>query len=126
MIDLQTLNQVAQHFDSELREFRLTGDLAYLLSFVQAMIAAEQNINFNQIWDDFFNHLTDNENKAFLAIREEINSQGNISIVKMIQKTNLSRPVFTSLLTKMEKYGVAEVKNQGVKGTYINMKEGLE
>lgn len=125
MITLDTLYQVAPDFDNELREFRLTGDLTHLLSFVQATIAAEQNINFNQIWNDFFNHLTDNENKAFLAIREEINSQGNISIVKMIQKTNLSRPVFTSLLTKMEKYGVAEIRNQGVKGTYINMREGL-
>lgn len=126
MIDLQTLYQVAQHFDNELREFRLTGDLTHLLGFVQATIAANENIDFNKIWNEFFDHLTENERKAFLTIREEINSQGNISVVKMIQKTNLSRPVFTSLLAKMEKYGIAEVKNQGVKGTYISMKEGLE
>jgi GTP-sensing pleiotropic transcriptional regulator CodY len=39
----------------------------------------------------------------------------------MIQKTNLSRPVWTSLLQKMEKYGIAQIKNQGVKGTHIEM-----
>ena len=125
MVNLETLSSIAQQFDNELREFRLTGDLTYLLNFIQAAISTTQSINLNEIWNDFFEHITENEKKAFLAIREEINSQGNISIVKMMQKTNLSRPVFTSLLTKMEKYGVAEIKNQGVKGTYINMKEGL-
>lgn len=125
MVNLETLSSIAQQFDNELREFRLTGDLTYLLDFIQVAISTTQSINLNQIWNDFFEHITENEKKAFLAIREEINSQGNISIVKMMQKTNLSRPVFTSLLTKMEKYGVAEIKNQGVKGTYINMKEGL-
>jgi GTP-sensing pleiotropic transcriptional regulator CodY len=43
----------------------------------------------------------------------------------MIQKTDISRPVWTSLLQKMEKYGVAIVKSQGVKGTYVEFKEEM-
>jgi GTP-sensing pleiotropic transcriptional regulator CodY len=66
------------------------------------------------------NALTNYEEQAFQAIKQEIgSSNGYISIVKMIQKTNLSRPVFTNTLQKMEKFGIAQVKNSGVKGTYI-------
>jgi GTP-sensing pleiotropic transcriptional regulator CodY len=75
---------------------------------------------------DFFNALTENETIAFQSIREEIGFSGNISVVKMIQKTNLSRPVFTSLLQKMEKYGIAEIKSQGVKGTHIEIRKEVE
>jgi GTP-sensing pleiotropic transcriptional regulator CodY len=44
----------------------------------------------------------------------------------MIQKTNLSRPVFTNLLQKMEKFGIAQIKNCGVKGTYIEIVKEIE
>ena len=75
---------------------------------------------------DFYNALTENEKIAIAAIREEIGLSGNISVVKMIQKTGLSRPVWTSVLQKMEKYGIARIKNQGVKGTNIEIREDLE
>jgi GTP-sensing pleiotropic transcriptional regulator CodY len=70
--------------------------------------------------------LTNNEQTAFEAIREEIGSSGNISVVKMIQKTSISRPVWTSLLAKMEKFGIAQVKSQGVKGTYIEISKEID
>ena len=73
------------------------------MNFLQEVVEADQKV----LEKEFFNDLTTNENKAFLAIREEIGLSGNISVVKMIQKTGLSRPVWTSLLQKMEKFGVA-------------------
>ena len=39
----------------------------------------------------------------------------------MIKKYNISRPVWTSLLKKMQEFKVADVVPQGVKGTYINI-----
>ena len=119
---LEIMRALEEEYKEQLREFRLTGDNNYLYDFFCAVMNKIQNINIDKISSDFFTALTDNEKKAFQAIREQIGSEGNFSVVKMIQKTSLSRPVFTSLLVKMEKYQVAEVKNQGVKGTYIKMK----
>lgn len=92
------------------------------MNFLEAVVGADQLI----LVEDFYKALTVNEKQAFLAIREEIGLSGNISIVKMIQKTSLSRPVWTSLLAKMEKFGIAQVKNQGVKGTYIELAKEIE
>lgn len=122
MISLEKLIAIAQKYENDLREFRLTGDLAFLLPLINEAEGAGALI----LVKDFYNALTINEKTAFLAIREAIGLSGNISIVKMIQKTNLSRPVWNSLLQKMEKYGIAQVKNQGVKGTYIEIMKGIE
>ena len=121
MISYEKLLEISGQYQEDLTNFRLTGDIVYLMNFIGATMGADKLV----LIDEFFNNLTTNETTAFEAIREEIGASGNISVVKMIQKTNLSRPVWTSLLQKMEKYGVAIVKNQGVKGTYIEFIGGL-
>lgn len=118
-MDIEKLTEIAQQHDMEIREFRLSGNLTYLIGFIEDAIRASQEIDISI----FFDNITANEKLAFNAIKEEIGNEGNISVVKMMQKTGLSRPVFTSLLQKMEKYGIAHIKNQGVKGTYINILE---
>ena len=112
------LKVIAQLYEDDLRNFRLSGNIEDLYNFVQAVLDETQENPPN--YDKFFDALTSHELAAYHSIIDEIGSEeGNISIVKMIQKTNFSRPVFTSLLQKMEKYNVAIVKNQGVKGTHI-------
>lgn len=69
----------------------------------------------------FFNQLSHGEARAYENVIAEIGSSGNISISAMIKKYNISRPVWTSLLKKMQEFKVAEVVSQGVKGTYINI-----
>lgn len=122
MITIEHLKAQAEHYEADLREYRLSGDLEYLLPLVNKLLGADTGY----LITDFFNALTENEKTAFSAIRQEIGFSGNISVVKMIQKTNLSRPVWTSLLQKMEKYGIAHIKNQGVKGTYIEIVEDID
>lgn len=122
MITIEQLKAQADRYENDLREYRLSGDLAYLLPLINKLLGADTGY----LITDFFNALTENEKIAFSAIRQEIGFSGNISIVKMIQKTNLSRPVWTSLLQKMEKFGIAYIKNQGVKGTYIEIKEDID
>ena len=92
------------------------------MNFLEEVTRADQLV----LIEDFYKALTDNEKNAFIAIREEIGLSGNISIVKMIQKTNLSRPVWNSLLTKMEKFGIAQIKNQGAKGTHIEISKEID
>lgn len=92
------------------------------MNFLEEVTRADQLV----LIEDFYKALTDNEKNAFIAIKEEIGLSGNISIVKMIQKTNLSRPVWNSLLTKMEKFGIAQVKNQGAKGTHIEISKEID
>lgn len=69
----------------------------------------------------FFNQLSHGETRAYENVIAEIGSSGNISISAMIKKYNISRPVWTSLLKKMQEFKVADVVPQGVKGTYINI-----
>ena len=122
MINYDKVSAIAKEYEADIREFRLDGDIGRLMDFLAAVIGADQQV----LVKDFYNALTDNEEKAFVAIREEIGLSGNISVVKMIQKTNISRPVWTSLLAKMEKFDIAQVKNQGVKGTYIEIAKEIE
>ena len=122
MISYDKICAIAKAYEEDIKEFRLDGDIGRLMNFLEAVVGADQLI----LVEDFYKALTVNEKQAFLAIREEIGLSGNISIVKMIQKTSLSRPVWTSLLAKMEKFGIAQVKNQGVKGTYIELAKEIE
>ena len=119
MIPYDKLLALSERYKEDINAFRLTGDLGCLMGFLGSVVNAENEFSK----EDFFKALTSNEKIAFTAITEEIGASGNISVVKMIQKTNLSRPVWTSLLQKMEKYGAAIVKAQGVKGTYIEFRE---
>ena len=119
MIPYDKLLALSERYKEDINAFRLTGDLGCLMGFLESVVNAENEF----LKEDFFKALTSNEKIAFTAITEEIGASGNISVVKMIQKTNLSRPVWTSLLQKMEKYGAAIVKAQGVKGTYIEFRE---
>ena len=122
MISYDKVLAIAKNYEEDIREFRLDGDFARLMDFLEAVSGADQLI----LKDEFFKALTVNEKTAFSAIRETIGLSGNISITKMIQKTNISRPVWTSLLTKMEKFGIAQVKSQGVKGTYIEIAKEID
>lgn len=68
----------------------------------------------------FFKQITNAERAALVNIIDVLNgNDGFISITKMIEQYNISRPVFTSLLKKMEECHIAEIEKHGVKGTKI-------
>ena len=70
--------------------------------------------------EDFINSLTKTEKKAFEFLLTKLsNGEGVVSISQLILETNISRPVFKNLLSKMGE--VAEINNLGVKGTYIKI-----
>jgi GTP-sensing pleiotropic transcriptional regulator CodY len=76
----------------------------------------EEKVNIN----DFIEELTNTEKKAFNFIKQElVNGEGIISISKITDKTNISRPVYKNLFSKLEKAKIAEITNMGVKGTKI-------
>lgn len=71
---------------------------------------------------DFKILLTNNEQKAFDIIKEQIKSgNGYVSISQLTENSTISRPVFKNVLQKMKDSKVAEVTNKGVKGTYIEV-----
>lgn len=72
------------------------------------------------VQEKLFSSLTKTEEKALIYVLETIGEEGNISISTAIADSGISRPVFTALFDKLDKYKGAEIKNQGVKGTYIN------
>lgn len=77
------------------------------------------------VQDKIFDSLTKTEEKALIFCLEEIGDEGILSISEAIRKSGVSRPVFTSMLDKLARYKGAEVKNMGVKGTYINFHDHI-
>lgn len=70
--------------------------------------------------EEFLLNLTENEKEALKVIVNNLpEREGNISISKLLNQANVSRPVFKNLLRKMEECNYAQIENQGVKGTYI-------
>lgn len=77
------------------------------------------------VQDKIFDSLTKTEEKALIYTLEEIGDEGILSISKAIAGSGISRPVFTSMLDKLDRYKGAEIKNMGVKGTYINFHDHI-
>lgn len=75
---------------------------------------------------DFNTLLTKTEKNALDIIINELENgyDGNISISNLIENSSISRPVFKNLLQKMKDNKIAEIDNQGVKGTYIKIIDG--
>lgn len=66
--------------------------------------------------------LTEKEKQALRLILSKLNNgEGVISISKLLEESDISRPVFKSTLDKIEKYYLAEITNMGVKGTSIKI-----
>ena len=77
------------------------------------------------VQDKIFNSFTKTEEKALIFCLEEIGDEGILSISEAIRKSGISRPVFTSMLDKLDRYKGADIKNMGVKGTYINFHDHI-
>lgn len=84
-------------------------------------IALTKTINKNE----FLSALTDTEKSALKVIMQHlIDGEGAVSITQLTNETNISRPVFKSVLQKLKDMEIAEINNMGVKGTYINIIDG--
>jgi hypothetical protein len=88
-------------------------------SIVELMRISFLNLSHNS----FIESLTNGEKDALKAITKQLGNQieGNISISQLTQSSGISRPVFNNLLSKMKNSYIAEIDNQGVKGTYIKI-----
>lgn len=91
-----------------------------LVSIIKvALTDMVQEVNFEEL-------LTATEQRALKIVMENLEDgrQGNISISQLVANSSISRPVFKNLIQKMKDNLVAEVENQGVKGTYIKIIDG--
>lgn len=118
------LKAIAAKHEDTLRNFRLSGKLSDLIPFIHDILDEDKKDQPNLY--EYKTDETDKERAALSAIIEEIGEEGTLSIVKLVQKVNISRPVFNSLMNKLEKYNIALVKNQGAKGTYIRFLNSIE
>lgn len=72
--------------------------------------------------NEFLQTLTAKEKIALECLVSSLDEgEGNVSIVKMVDKAGVSRPVFMGLIQKMKDHKIAEIKNMGVKGTYFHI-----
>lgn len=73
-------------------------------------------------YDAFINNLTNMELKAWAKIKTLLQSGINIiSVSKLTEETEISRPVFKNLFLKLEQDNIAHINNMGVKGTEIKL-----
>lgn len=76
----------------------------------------------NVYGQEFIDLLTTTEQAALKVVLAELQEgEGNISISQLINSSEISRPVFKSLMDKMKDNEIAEVTNMGVKGTYVKL-----
>lgn len=71
-------------------------------------------------YEEFLNKLTPMEIDALKNILQAINTGGRVVISKLCEQYPISRPVYITLLTKLKEYKIAEVFNNGAKGTTIS------
>ena len=76
----------------------------------------EQSINL----ENFIISLTQTEKAALKIIYEIIGQEGYISVSQIIERYDISRPVFTNLFYKIKENQIGQIDNRGVKGTYIS------
>ena len=75
---------------------------------------------------EFLQNLTNPEKDALKVIMQNIyNGEGIVSISQAVTNSNLSRPVFKSVLNKMKDLEIAELTNMGVKGTHVKIIDGV-
>lgn len=76
--------------------------------------------------DEFLSQLTSPEQSALKIIMQYLeNGEGVVSISKLVENHEYSRPVFKSVLNKMKDMSIAELTNMGVKGTHIKIIDGV-
>lgn len=76
--------------------------------------------------DEFLSQLTTPEQNALKIIMQYLeNGEGIVSVSKLVEKHEYSRPVFKSVLNKMKDMDIAELTNMGVKGTHIKIIDGV-
>lgn len=73
--------------------------------------------------ETFMNKITVLEKQAFDIILNHLSNEyeGFVSISQLVEESDISRPVFKSILNKMQKNLIAELENKGAKGTYIKI-----
>lgn len=92
----------------------------YFKDFIKIVItkATQDNTKVANVLE----FLTDKEKQALKLILSKLNNgEGIISISKLLEESDISRPVFKSTLDKIEKHCLAEISNMGVKGTSIKL-----
>lgn len=92
----------------------------YFKNFIKTVIieANQDTIKVTNVLD----FLTEKEKQALKLILSKLeNGEGIISITKLLEESEVSRPVFKNTLDKIERYYLAEITNMGVKGTKVKL-----
>lgn len=110
----EILEQELNNFEIKVKETKPSKEVIEELerTFKRVFKASLKDITYTT-------NLTDLEQQALAAIKEEAGQEGYFSTSKLIEKTSISRAVFTSLIKKIKEGNVAEVTSCGVKGIHI-------
>ena len=83
-----------------------------LPSLIKRRIESNEDIQLN---------LTPSEEEAFNELCKRIGREGIVSVSSLSKDTMISRPVYNSLINKLEKAKAVVIKNVGARGTYIKI-----
>ena len=85
---------------------------AVAINFIKRRIESNEDIQLN---------LTPSEEEAFNELCKRIGREGIVSVSSLSKDTMISRPVYNSLINKLEKAKAVVIKNVGARGTYIKI-----
>lgn len=83
----------------------------------------KSHLNRTYPFVQFMKEVNDIEKSAIITLASvlEVGEEKLISFNKLSRDSGISRVIFTNLLSKLEKYGLAEVTSKGPKGTIIKL-----
>lgn len=119
----QVTNEVLNYISQVDDDVNIASETIVRKGILEIMhIALQTSVDDTNVVDTFLDALTDRERDCFKHIEKELEYGNLISISKIENETEYSKTILRTILSKMEKYNIAEVINRGRKGTEINLK----
>lgn len=97
-------------------------DVNFFIEIITKIIIKSYEIKDYQ---NFVNSLTKKETEALKMIINEIGSEGDVVISQLVNKSELSRPVFINTIAKLQEKNMAAADSRGVKGTHLKIDKEL-
>ena len=120
---LEDLDAIEARFEEALSMVALDVDTAQSNSFKELIF---QIVKFSTTdsaskIDDFLNDLTNTERDCLIYVLNVTGGNGSFAVSNAIKEVTYTRPVFKSLLNKLEQHNIAVVTNRGAKGIHVKV-----
>ena len=117
---MERLNKFETIRKQELTENTVEGIDSTLEEILRESLLADLGVDTPQVMlDDIIDELTHREKEAIKEIFERTGMKGRVSIKKLTEETDFSRPVYQNVLNKLREHQIVRTKNRGQGGLEV-------